>query len=170
MFGNDSISYIFSCLSQIRSLTHHKFIHHYTQSKMIHSNTMILSKHNFRSYTYLKLHALPIYPGVPLVSYEFSGLIILAIPKSVSLGYPYLSNTIFSGFMSLCIIPLWCKYSKAKRILPMTNPNYSLLYYLYVIHWIFSIYLYESEDLLQKVSPLLNINDLDLKKHNEYLL
>ena len=31
---------------------------------------------------------LPIYPGVPEVSYELSGLQLLAIPKSVTLKYP----------------------------------------------------------------------------------
>lgn len=54
------------------------------------------------------------YPGVPLVSLALSFLYVLAIPKSVSLRYPFLSMTKFSGFMSLWITLLSAKCSRAK--------------------------------------------------------
>lgn len=49
---------------------------------------------------------IPIYPGVPLVSFELLGDQVRAIPKSVNLTYPDTSNNIFSGFKSLCIIAI----------------------------------------------------------------
>ena len=47
---------------------------------------MILSAHYLRRYLLTTL--IPIYPGVPLVSYAFSGFQTLAIPRSVSLKKP----------------------------------------------------------------------------------
>ena len=49
---------------------------------------------------------IPIYPGVPLVSFELFGDQVRAIPKSVNLTYPDTSNNIFSGFKSLWIIAI----------------------------------------------------------------
>ena len=57
---------------------------------------------------------LPIYPGVPLVSFELLGDHVLAIPKSVSFIYPFVLNNIFSGLRSLWIIASECKYSRLK--------------------------------------------------------
>ena len=52
------------------------------------------------------------YPGVPDVSWAFSGLQTLAIPKSVIRKYPSESITRFSGLMSLCIIYFSWQYSR----------------------------------------------------------
>ena len=65
------------------------------------------------------------YPGVPEVSFEFSGCQILAMPKSVILMYPLLSNTRFSGFMSQWIIPLLWTISRPTTILATKNLTYS---------------------------------------------
>ena len=43
---------------------------------------------------------IPIYPGVPLVSFELFGDQVRAIPKSVNLIYPFVSNRMFSGLRS----------------------------------------------------------------------
>lgn len=42
-------------------------------------------------------------------------------PKSISLIYPYSSITMFSGFKSLYIIYLECKYSIASTIYAIKN-------------------------------------------------
>ena len=74
---------------------------------------------NFGSYIFLYIiyicyiYHLPIYPGVPLVSFELFGSQVRAIPKSVNLRKPFVSNKIFSGLISLCIIANECKYSSA---------------------------------------------------------
>lgn len=64
---------------------------------------MILSLLLFQKLLHITSGA--IYPGVPLVSYAFSGFHSLAIPISVSLRNPFESNTRFSGFTSRWIIP-----------------------------------------------------------------
>ena len=67
---------------------------------------MIHSTDDFRSYIKYLIH---IYPGVPLVSQELLGLYILAIPKSVMRIYPLESKTKFYGFMSRCMMLLFCR-------------------------------------------------------------
>ena len=67
-------------------------------------------KKNKKIYSiYLHITSGAIYPGVPEVSWELSALKIRAIPKSVTLKYPFLSKTKFSGFMSRWIILFLCK-------------------------------------------------------------
>lgn len=61
------------------------------------------------------------YPGVPLVSHELSGLQIRAIPRSVRRRYPSLSNTRFSGLISRWIIEFLCRYSRLNRIQAIKN-------------------------------------------------
>ena len=64
------------------------------------------------------------YPGVPLVSVEFWGLYMRAIPKSVIRIYPLLSSTRFSGLMSLWMIFFWCRHSSPRMMQAMKNSNY----------------------------------------------
>lgn len=70
-----------------------------------------------------------IYPGVPLVYYELLGFLFLATPKSVSLKYPFSSNTRFSGLRSLWIIPFEWTYPRLYTIQATMNSGlkYQLL-------------------------------------------
>lgn len=61
------------------------------------------------------------YPGVPLVSCEFSAFSSLAIPMSVICTYPFSSSTRFSGLMSLWITLLLCKYSNPMKMQATKN-------------------------------------------------
>jgi len=79
---------------------------------------MIQSTNDLRSYIKYFLH---IYPGVPLVSQLLFCLYILAIPKSVMRIYPLESKTKFSGFISLCIILLFCKSSNPNKMHAIKN-------------------------------------------------
>jgi len=76
------------------------------------------------------------YPGVPLVSYAFSGVKYLATPKSVIRTYPLLSNTKFSGLMSLWIILWECKCSNPIKMHAIKNSNLHD-HYLFIFLWIF---------------------------------
>ena len=53
---------------------------------------------------------------MPEVSVHLRSEINLAIPSSVKYAYPYLSKTIFSGFMSLCTMPFECIYFQQSKI------------------------------------------------------
>lgn len=88
LFGNNLFSYLLSWSSEIRPFSHHAFINNYTNCKIIHSNSMIVSFANFKKKFLLHITSGAIYPGVPLVSCEFSGFHILAIPRSVILKNP----------------------------------------------------------------------------------
>ncbi len=77
---------------------------------------------------------LPIYPGVPLVSFELFGDQVLAMPKSVSLTYPDTSNKIFSGFKSLCIIAIECRYSSANTKQAAMNS----MPFIYMVNYLFA--------------------------------
>ena len=139
LFCKNCITNLRSVFSFIRSLyyfkkyfTHHKFIGDYSKSKVINSVAMILTTHHLRSCFNNKL---PIYPGVPLVSFCPCWSAKHAIPKSVIRIYPCESKTKFYGFKSRCITFFVARYSNPNTMHAIKNPKL-FFNYLFVINWI----------------------------------
>jgi hypothetical protein len=130
LFGEDFVSDLLPSLTQVRSKSIHAFKYDDADCIVIDGDSMIASTHDFGCCINIWI---PIYPGVPEVSARFSGFHILATPRSVSLRYPFLSNTRFSGLTSRCRMPLLWRNYRAMMIQAVKNSILGILYW-YIIN------------------------------------
>lgn len=87
LLRENMISDFLSVLSEVWSFAKHAFKSNDSNCEIVNSYPVILSAHYFRCYFKIewKINKLPMYPGVPDVSFALSGFHTLAIPKSVIL-------------------------------------------------------------------------------------
>ena len=141
LFWQYMFPYFFSRFSYIRSSSIHAFISHYTGCKVINSNSVILSAHNLRSYSWINKKKPNPYSLVSqrclgnsqdAIPWQYQNLLFegnllwqLLVKNDrwwIRNSLPSSSSTRFSGFISRWSIFLLWTYSRPATKQAMKNP------------------------------------------------